>query len=105
MTNKIVIKENGVFKYKEVTDKDLIALQKEIGKIIESHHFKAANAYEINVSIDIYGHVIIKYKEYTYTDSICNLCSANIGEGLTVKEAIALNLNRLLDKLDDIEVN
>lgn len=85
-------------------DSDFITLQKEIEKNIKSHHFKAVNADEISVSIEKNngGYVIIKMREYTNTESIYNICSADIGEELSVKEAIALNINLLLDNLDDI---
>lgn len=103
--NKIIIKENGILTCKEVTDSDLIALQKEIEKNIRFHHFKVVNADEICVSIvkNNHGYIEIEYKGYVNTESICNICSANIfGEELSVKDAIALNINLLLDTLDDI---
>lgn len=101
---KIVIRKNGKTTYKKVADCDLLALQKEIEKNIRFHHFKVVNADEISISIgkDGPGHIIMRYKGYVNTESICNICSSDIGEELSVKEAIAYNINLLLDQLDDI---
>lgn len=101
---KIVIREHGKTAYKEVTDSDLLTLKKEIEKNIKFHHFKVVNADEISVSIakDGPGHIIMEYKGYVNTESICNICSSNIEEELSVKESIAYNINLLLDQLDDI---
>lgn len=104
VVNEIAIKENGMLMYKEVTDSDLIVLQKEIEKNIRFHHFKVVNADEISVSMskNNHGNIIINYKGYATTESIYDICSADIGEELSVKEAIALNIHRLLDNLDNL---
>lgn len=105
MMNKIAIMENGILKYKEVTESDLLLLQNEIEKNVKFHHFHFVNKDKIKVSIekDNHGHVIIAYREYVTTTSISDICSANFGEDeLSNKEAIALNLNLMLDNLDEI---
>lgn len=103
--NKIIIKENEILKYKEVTDEDLSSLQKEIEEIIKSHRFSKVNADKVCVLIENGngGNIIISMEGYTCTESICNICFANLGEGeLSLKNAISLNITTILDNLDDI---
>lgn len=103
--NKIVIKENGVLKYKEVTEEGLSSLQKEIEEVIKAHRFSKVNADKVRVSMKNSdgGNVVISMEEYTCVESICNICSADFGEEkLSIKEAISLNIENILDNLDDI---
>lgn len=77
----------------------------KLKKNVKFHHFHFVNKDKIKVSIekDNHGHVIIAYREYVTTTSISDICSANFGEDeLSNKEAIALNLNLMLDNLDEI---
>ncbi len=103
--NKIVIKENGILTYKKVTEEDLSSLQKEIEEIIKAHKFSMVRADDVCVSVTNGngGNVIISMAEYTCTESICNICSADFGEKeLSVKEAISLNITNILYNLEDI---
>lgn len=100
--NKIVIQENGLLTYKEVKEEDLILLKREIEEIVNSHKFEKVNSETINVSVES-GNVIINVGDYTCIESICNICSANLGkEELSTKEAIVLNITDILDNIDDI---
>lgn len=107
--SKIVIKENEVLKYEEVAEEKLALLKNEIEEIVNTHKLSKSNTYKIIVSVTSNngGRVIINVKthieEYTTTESICNICSANFGEEeLSIKEAIALNITLILDNLDEI---
>lgn len=103
--NKIVIKANGVLTYKEVTEKDLSSLQKEIEGVIKAHRFSKVNADKVCVSVKNSngGNVVISMEEYTCVESICNICSADFREEeLSIKEAISFNITNILESLDDI---
>lgn len=52
----------------------------------------------MSLTID-YKDVLIGYGGYFVKESVKNICSAD--EEMTVKEAIALNVNYLLDSLDN----
>lgn len=99
---KIVIKENGALTYKEVTEEDLLSLQREIEEVIKSYRFSKVNADQVRVSIKN-GNVVISMEEYTCIEPICNICSADFGEKkLSIKEAISFNITNILNNLDDI---
>lgn len=103
--DKIVILEDGILTYKEVTEESLISLKNEIEEIVKAHKFLKANTDKVCISVQSSngGKVIISIGDYTYIESICNICYADSGEEqLSIKEAIAFNITNILDNLDDI---
>lgn len=76
----------------------IIEIKKEIEKNVKLHHYKAIKINEMSLTVD-YKNVLIGYGDYFVKESVENICSAD--EEMTEEEAIALNVNFLLDILDD----